>query len=302
MKRARSTITRAASSTRKNARDAGRRDFADAVADDCGRFARPRISRAPRAPPASRKSPAAQSPSVASARSPRCDRVPREARNLPTAASPRRIAPSPGERPARARISSRPMPHHCGPWPLMTKPMRGGSSRRAAKVDADFRALLIARKRVEFLDDLGHVRGQKRQPVRMMIPMDAQGVGEIRQDRRTAIRVGVLRHPRRSVSRPNPEALPPSERKAPAATADRRAARQAFAGGCAGGAARMTCAFAPPNPNELTPAIRSPGPFGKRLQRGRHAQFQLLEIDVRTWRFEMEAAVESGRASGRASP
>ena len=31
-------------------------------------------------------------------------------------------------------INSRPMPHHCGPCPLMMKPMRGGCSRRAAKV------------------------------------------------------------------------------------------------------------------------------------------------------------------------
>src|SRR5438105_9741025 len=28
---------------------------------------------------------------------------------------------------------------------------------------------------------------------------------------------------------------------------------------------------------------------GKRFQRGRHAQLEFLEIDVRTWRFEMEA-------------
>ena len=37
-------------------------------------------------------------------------------------------------------MSSRPMPHHCGPWPLMTKAMRGGCSRRGVKAVRTFGA------------------------------------------------------------------------------------------------------------------------------------------------------------------
>ena len=43
----------------------------------------------------------------------------------------------------------------------------------------------------------------------------------------------------------------------------------------------MTCAFAPPNPNEFTPATRSSVPSRKRLELSRHAQFQFFKIDMR---------------------
>ena len=51
----------------------------------------------------------------------------------------------------------------------------------------------------------------------------------------------------------------------------------------------MTWAFAPPNPNELTPAMRSAVPFGKGSSLSRHAQLELLKINVRIWRRKMEA-------------
>ena len=70
-----------------------------------------------------------------------------ERKAAPTVASRRRSAPSLRGRPARARISSRPMPHHCGPCPLMMKPMRGACSAARSEGRADLRALLVSRER-----------------------------------------------------------------------------------------------------------------------------------------------------------
>ena len=50
----------------------------------------------------------------------------------------------------------------------------------------------------------------------------------------------------------------------------------------------MTWAFAPPNPNELTPAMRSRRSIRERLELSRHAQLELFKINVRIRRRKME--------------
>ena len=128
----------------ENARDAGRRDLADAVPDDRRRLARPTISKAPPARLASRRSPAARSRCGASARLPRCAPSSSSSEKRAhgrIAASQRSIA---WRKTGSCRISSRPMPHHCGPWPLITKAMRGAVLLARGEGGARLRALLAA--------------------------------------------------------------------------------------------------------------------------------------------------------------
>ena len=118
---------------------------------------RPTISKAPRAPPASRKWPAAQSPSDAFGTFPRSGRVLRAARSSPRDASRHRSASIASRKTGSCCIRSRPMPHHCGPWPLMTKPMRGALLPARRESRADLWALFFLRERVEFLDQFGPI-------------------------------------------------------------------------------------------------------------------------------------------------
>ena len=122
----------------------------------------------------------------------------------------------------------------------------------------------------------------------MMIPMDAQGVGEIRQNGRAAVGIGVLRHPRTQIRRRVPKRFLRPSGKHRSATADRRGSRR-FRWQTRGRLRQdnMGIRSAKSKRIDARQAVRPD--LGKRLQRGRHAQLELVEIDVRTWRFEMEA-------------
>ena len=116
------------------------------------------------------------------------------------------------------RINSRPMPHHCGPCPLMTKATRGGCSGRGVKEVRDFQALLPSlRKPLQFLHEFRHRVGHQREAERMMIAPRAEGIDQIGQNRRRAIGVGALCSQAASCSCGR-AALPPSARKARRAT------------------------------------------------------------------------------------
>ena len=51
----------------------------------------------------------------------------------------------------------------------------------------------------------------------------------------------------------------------------------------------MTCALAPPNPKEFTPAIRPPFVSGNGSTASGTRSFSACEVDVRIWRCEMQA-------------
>ena len=272
----------------KNPRDAGRRNFADAVADDRGWF------HAPRFPERGERHLHCKNRGLTNLRPLhlasllRCGRVLREARNR-VHGRKRRVASL--HRLAKDRLVLHQFAAHAPPLRALTAHDEADARRCSAargEGRADFRAVFVVRKPIEFLDDLRPIASDQRHPMRVMIPTDAQGVGEIRQNGRAAIRVGMFLHPPSQVRGRSPKrflrARGKDQRPRPIAGLVQllRARR-------GGGAARMTCAFAPPNPNEFTPAIRSPVACGKRLQRGRHAQLELLEINMRTRRLKMEA-------------
>ena len=66
---------------------------------------------------------------------------------------------------------------------------------------ADFRAFFFLRKRVEFLDQFGPTGSHQSQPMRVMIPPGPQCISEIRQNRRAAVGIGVLLNPCAQVRR-----------------------------------------------------------------------------------------------------
>ena len=77
------------------------------------------------------------------------------------------------------------MPHHCGPWPLMTKPMRGANSGRGVK---DVRAVVTgvpAANSCSSCDQLGGRTADQRQAVRVMVPAGAERVSQLRQHGRS---------------------------------------------------------------------------------------------------------------------
>ena len=133
MRRARSATIRAASSTRKNAGNARRRDFAHAMADNGRRLNAPGFPKR-RERHLHRKNgrlpdlrPVHLGGFLGAAEFFEQREVrPRTQRSVALVQSPRRNTGS-------CSIKSRPIPHHCGPCPLMMKPMRGGCSRRAVK-------------------------------------------------------------------------------------------------------------------------------------------------------------------------
>ena len=66
---------------------------------------------------------------------------------------------------------------------------------------ADLWALFFLRERVEFLGEFGPTGSDQSQPMRMMIPPDAQGISEIRQNGRAAVGIGVFLNPRAQIRR-----------------------------------------------------------------------------------------------------
>ena len=201
MKRARSTMIRAPSSNAEHAGDASRGDFADAVADDRRRARCPTISTAPRATPASQKSPAGAISvrcicEVSSVRASSSSREKR-AHGCIAAAQRSRVSRKTGS----CRISSRPMPHHCGPWPLITKATRGARFAARSEGGADLRALLLHAEAVEFLHQLGHRTRDDGEPIRVVIAPRAERIDEIGQHRGIAIGVRTFLEPLRELQR-----------------------------------------------------------------------------------------------------
>ena len=77
----------------------------------------------------------------------------------------------------------------------MMKPIRGACSRRVAKAVADLLAFLFLRKRIEFLGQFRPTGRDECEPMRVMIPPDAQCVSKIRQNGRAAVGIGMLLNP-----------------------------------------------------------------------------------------------------------
>ena len=141
--RAQSTMIRAPFFQLKTPGDARRGDLADAMADDRRRL------HAPRFPQLRQRDLHRENRRLRDLRAMHlrgllgAAELFQKRETAPTAASPRRSAPSPRRKTGSCCISSRPMPHHCGPWPLMTKAMRGACSGRGVKDGADFHAVLL---------------------------------------------------------------------------------------------------------------------------------------------------------------
>ena len=179
----------------KDAGDAGGRDLTHAVADDGRRLDAPGFPKRRERHLHGKNGRAAQSPSdasgdVSSARpsSSRSEKLrPRTQRGVATLDRSRNTG--------SCCINSRPIPHHCGPWPLMMKPMRGACSGRAVKAVRIFGLSSFFANASSSSVEFRPIASDQSQPMRMMVPPGSQGVSEIRQNGRTAVGFGVFLHP-----------------------------------------------------------------------------------------------------------
>ena len=190
----------------ENAGHARRRDFADAVADDRGRFDAPRFPKRGERHLHGEDGRLRDLGAMHLRSRLRPRRVPRAARSASTAASPASQRSIISRNTGSCCISSRPMPHHCGPWPLITKATRGAiCSGRGVKRCATLRTCLAGRERAEFAASASAIeRGDQRQPVRMVIAPRSERVTQVRQQRRTAVRISSDLRATRSARRRRP--------------------------------------------------------------------------------------------------